>query len=320
MPTLFLTRKDVRGLLNMAEVITAVEQALGDWARGQATMPPKAYLLLDNGDIRAMPAAITGAAGMKWANVHPHNSALGLPTVMATLIYNDPDTGYPLAVMDATEITAYRTGATAAIASRYLARKDARTLGIIGAGRQAYAQLQAHTELFDFSSVRVSDISEAAIEKLIASFPGYPLQAATLEEAAASDIVCTLTTATKPVLKRELVAPGTHINAVGADAPGKQELEPAILKEAMVVVDDIRQASSAGEINVPVHNGLYTVEEVYGNLGEIITGMKPGRGDDRSITVFDSTGVAIEDIATARLVYRKAMSNGGYLSLDFVDE
>jgi len=144
MSTLFLTRKDVRDLLDMADVIETVERSLGDWATGKATMPPKAYLLLDKGDIRAMPAAIEGAAGMKWANVHPQNAALGLPTVMAILIYNDPDTGYPLAVMDATEITALRTGATAAIASRYLARKDAHTLGIIGAGRQAYSQMLAH--------------------------------------------------------------------------------------------------------------------------------------------------------------------------------
>ena len=304
----------------MAEVIEAVEQALGDWARGKATMPPKAYLLLEMGDIRAMPAAIEGAAGMKWANVHPRNSALGVPTVMAVLVYNDPATGYPLAVMDATEITAYRTGATAAIAAKYLARKDAHTLGIIGAGRQAYSQLQAHIELFKFESIRVFDISDAAIEKLTASFTKYPLQASSLEETAASDIVCTLTTATKPVLKREWVTPGTHINAVGADAPGKQELELAILKDAVVVVDDIRQASAAGEINVPIDSGLYTEEEVYGNLGEIISGRKPGRVDARSITVFDSTGVAIEDIATARLIYSETMRRGGYLSLDFVDE
>jgi len=121
-------------------------------------------------------------------------------------------------------------------------------------------------------------------------------------------------------VKREWVAPGAHINAVGADAAGKQELEPSILKEAAVVVDDLRQASSAGEINVPLKNGLYSVEEVYGTLGEIIAGMKPGRVDDKAITVFDSTGVAVADVATADLVYRKAMRKGGYLSLDFVEE
>jgi len=318
--TLFLTRRDVRGLLTMRDVIDAVERALGDWATGKATMPPKAYLVLDKGDIRAMPAAAAGAAGMKWANVHPDNHALGLPTVMAVLVYNDPETGYPLAIMDATEITAYRTGAASAVASKYLARRGARTLGLVGAGRQAYTQLQAHAELFQFESVRVFDISRAAVDRLVESFPHHPLRAGTIEEVVASDIVCTLTTATRPVVKREWVVPGSHINAVGADAAGKQEMEPAILKESIVVVDDLRQASGGGEINVAVREGLFRGEDVYGTLGEVVAGLKPGRTDDAAITVFDSTGVAVEDIATAELVYRRAVEKGGFLSLDFVEE
>ncbi len=319
MSTLVLTRKDVRGLLRMPDVIEAVERSLRDWATGRASMPPKAYLLLDRGDIRAMPAAAAGAAGMKWANVHPENRSLGLPTVMALLIYNDPETGYPLAVMDATEITAYRTGAASAVASKYLARGDTCTLGLVGAGQQAYAQLQAHAELFRFSSVRVFDISETAVESLVAYFPQYPLQASGIEEAVASDIVCTLTTATGPIVKREWVRPGTHINAVGADAAGKQELEPSILRNGIVVVDDPRQASGGGEINVPVRDGLFRVEDIYATLGEIIAGLKPGRTDDGAITVFDSTGVAVEDIATAEIIYCGAMEKGGYLSLDLVE-
>ncbi len=319
MPTLFLTRNDVRGLLNMADVIEAVEQAFRDWAMGKASMPAKAYLLLDKGDLRAMPAALAGSAGMKWASVHPQNCSLGLPTVMAMLIYNDPETGYPLAVMDATEITAYRTGATAAIASKYLARKDSDTLGIVGAGSQAYTQVTAHLELFDLSSVRVYDCSQAAVDKLIHNLPESPLQACTLEEAVASDIVCTLTPAREPFVKREWVTPGAHINAVGADAEGKQELEPSILREAIVVVDDLRQASAAGEINVPLKKGLFRTEEVRATLGEIIAGQKQGRTDEKAVTVFDSTGVAIEDIAVADIVYKQAKQRGGYLSLDFVE-
>jgi alanine dehydrogenase len=114
--------------------------------------------------------------------------------------------------------------------------------------------------------------------------------------------------------------PGSHINAVGADAAGKQELEPAILKESIVVVDDLRQASGGGEINVPVRDRVFRVEDVYGTLGEIVAGLKPGRTDDAAITVFDSTGVAVEDIATAELIYRRAVERGGFLSLDFVEE
>lgn len=320
MSTLFLSRNDVRGLLNMADVIEAVEQAFRHRALGNARMPAKAYLVLDQGDFRAMPAALPGLVGMKWANVHPQNPPLGLPTVMAILIYNDPATGYPLAVMDATDITAYRTGAAAAIASRYLARKDSHTLGIIGAGRQAYTQLVAHAELFDLSLIRVFDRLDAAVEELISSFPEYPLKACSLEETVASDIVCTLTPAQEPFVKREWVTLGTHINAIGADAAGKEELEPSILKEAIIVVDDLAQASAAGEINVPIKKGLIAIEQVYATLDEIIAGKKQGRIDEKVVTVFDSTGLAIEDIAVANLVYKKAQQIGGYLTLDFVEE
>jgi len=318
MSTLFLSKNDVRSLLNMADVIEAVEQAFKDWALGRAKMPPKAYLVLEQGDFRAMPGAIPGAAGMKWVNVHLQNQSLGLPTVMAIMIYSDPATGYPLAVMDATDITAYRTGAAAAIASKYLARKDSHTLGIVGAGRQSYTQLTAHGELFDLRRIKVFDQRAAAVETFIKSFPAYSVQACSLEETVASDIVCTVTPAREPFLKSEWVRPGTHINAIGADAEGKEELDPSILRKAVVVVDDLKQAAAAGEINVPVRKGLFAIEEVYATLGDIVVGRKQGRKDKKAITIFDSTGLAIEDIAVAKLVYDKAKKAGGYLSLDFV--
>lgn len=318
MPTLFLSRKETRDLLNMPEVIKAVEQAFKDWAEGKGSMTAKAYLVLEQGDFRAMPAALPGAAGVKWVNVHPENPSCGLPTVMAIIIYNDPQTGYPLAIMDATDITAYRTGATATIASRYLARQDSHTLGIIGAGRQAHTQIEAHMQIFDLKLINVFDRSSETILQLIKSFPRYPLKECSLEEAAASDIVCTLTPAREPYLKKEWIVPGTHINAIGADAEGKEELEPSILKEAMVVVDDLRQASIAGEINVPIAKRLFSINEVHGTLAEIVVGTKQGRKDRNAITVFDSTGVAIEDLAVAKLVYGKALKGGNYMSMDII--
>jgi len=318
MSTLFLSGNEVRGLLNMAAIIGAVEQAFTNWSLGKAKMPAKAYLVLDQGDFRAMPAALPGATGMKWVSVYPQNQSLGLPTIMATLIYSDPLTGYPMAVMDATDITAYRTGATAAIASKYLARKDSHILGIVGAGRQAYTQLLAHAELFELRLIKVFDCLERAVEKFIKFFPEYPIQACSLEETVASDIVCTITPAREQLVKKKWGIPGTHFNAIGADAEGKEELEPSILKEAIVVVDDLVQASAAGEINVPLRKGLFSIEEVYATLGEIITGKKQSRKDKGAITVFDSTGLAIADIAVAKLVYEKAREIGGYLSLDFM--
>ncbi len=317
MATLILGKTVVRSMLNMAEVIKAVEQAFRDWTVGKATMPSKSYVRLEKGDFRAMPAALPGSAGVKWVNVHPDNPAQGLPTVMAVLILNDPDTGYPLAVMDATDITAYRTGATAAIASKYMARPDAATLGIIGAGRQAYTQVEAHALLFDLQAVKIYDINATNAERAARAMSQYRAIPATIEEAAACDIVCTVTPARAPVIKKEYIHPGTHINAIGADAAGKEELEPALLKGAVVVVDDLKQASGSGEINVPIARGLYSAAEIYTTLGEIISGYKPGRPDAKVVTIFDSTGVAIEDIAVARLIYDKAMV-GTYPSVDLV--
>ena len=318
MASLLLNRNVVKDLLKMPDVIRVVEDAFKAWGQDKANMPPKAYLVVEQGDFRAMPAAIPGAVGMKWVNVHPNNMSRDLPTVMAVLIYSDPETGYPLAVMDATDITAYRTGATSAIASKYLARQNSHTLGIIGAGRQAYTQILAHAELFDLRLVKVFDRSNVAIERLINSLPDYPLKQCSLEDAATSDIVCSLTPSRIPVLKKDLIIPGTHINAIGADAEGKEELEPSILKEATIVVDDLRQASVAGEINVPVSRGLLTIDEVYATLSEILIGKKQGRTDKDVITIFDSTGVAIEDVATAKFVYEKAKQVGSYTSIDLV--
>ena len=319
MPTLLLNKDAIHSLLNMSEVINVVEEAFRTWAKGRANMPPKAYLLVEHGDFRAMPAALPGCAGVKWVNAHPLNASHSLPTVMAVLIYNDPETGYPLAIMDGTRITAYRTGATTAIASKYLARQNSRTLGIVGTGRQAYTQILAHAELFDLSLINAFDVSWVAVDRLIKSLPGYPIRKCSLEEAVSSDVVCTLTPSRTPIIKREWIVAGTHINAIGADAEGKEELEPSILKDALVIVDDVRQASVGGEINVPVNRGLFAVNEIYATLAEVLVGKKKGRIDDKVITIFDSTGVAIEDLAVAKLIFEKAQEIGSYPLVDLVE-
>jgi alanine dehydrogenase len=318
MPTLLLDRKAVKGLLKMSDVTNAVEEAFKMCGEGKGKMPPKVYLALERGDFRAMPASLPGCVGVKWVNVHPQNPSLGLPSVMAILIYSDPETGYPLAIMDATETTAYRTGAAAAIASKYLARRDSHTLGIIGAGFQAHTQILAHAELFNPISINVFDVSQAAVDKLMHTFSRFSVRNCSVQEAVTSDIVCTLTPSRSPVVKKEWIRPGTHINAVGADAPGKEELDPSILKEAIVVVDDFKQASGSGEINVPIQKGVYSVGEIYGTLAEVVAGKKKGRASSKDITIFDSTGIAIEDIAVARLLFEKAQQTGGYPSVDLV--
>jgi len=320
MPTLILPGKDVKELLDMPSVLDAVEQTFKDQQQGKTHMPPKAYLVVPDGDFRAMPASVPGGAGLKWVNVHTQNPSQGLPTVMAILIYNDPRTGYPLAIMDATEITAYRTGATSAIASKHLAKKDSSTLGIIGVGHQAYTHILAHTSVFNLKSIKVFDLREAAVERLIDNLPDLPIEMGTLEDVAACDIICTLTPSRKPILPAKLVRSGTHINAVGADGAGKQELELKTIQQAKVIVDDITQSTKAGEINVPISHGDYHEEDIHATLGEIICVEKTGRTSKKDITVFDSTGIAIEDISIAKLVYAKANQDGGFRCLNLLEK
>ena len=318
MSTLLLGKNDVAELLDMGEVMGVVEQAFCDYASGRAQMPAKVYIRVPKGDFRAMPAAVPNAVGVKWVNVHLSNHERGLPSVMGVLILSDPDTAYPLAIMDATEITAYRTAAASAIASRHLARPESCTLGLIGAGHQAGMHLQSHALVFPLEKVRVYDIRTEAAAAFVSRFPRFRVEASSAEEAAASDIVCTLTPSTTPVVESAWVRPGTHINAVGADACGKQELDPALLASARVVVDDLTQACNAGEINVPLRQGLFEKDRIWATLGEIVAGTKPGRTDDREITIFDTTGLAIEDVATAWLIYQRATERGGYRYMDIV--
>jgi alanine dehydrogenase len=316
---MILSCRDVVDLIDMEGVINVVEKAFKDLASKKANMPPKSYLLVDDGDFRAMPGVLPEGCGVKWISVFPKNRDKGLPTIIGFIIYNDPVTSYPLAIMDATELTAFRTGAAAAIASKYLARSDSRTLGIIGAGRQAISQIEAHARLFDFKEIKVFDLFDTAVEKLKQSLPRLPIESTTIEEAVKADIVSTVTPSRTPIVMREWIMPGTHINAVGADAKGKQELDPKILSEAILIVDDVEQASSGGEINVPISQGLFDVANIQATLGEVASGFKPGRTRSGDITIFDSTGIAVQDIAVAKLVYDRARQNQGYLEFDFLN-
>ncbi|MGI2335589.1 MAG: ornithine cyclodeaminase family protein [Dehalogenimonas sp.] len=318
MSTLILARHDIARLITMPETLSAVEDAFSSYARGTALMPPKAYLTLDTGDFRAMPAAVPGAAGMKWINVHPGNSGIGLPSIMGIIIYSDPNTGYPLAIMDGTEITAYRTGAAAAIASRWLARPESRILGLVGTGSQADTQIKAHLEYFQFDEIRVFDRCQEAAGHLIKRFPELPITQTNLENVCGADIICTLTPSRTPFLKYSWMKPGAHVNAIGADAPGKQELEFEVLMNSRVVVDDIYQATHAGELNMSITAGVFSETHIYATLGELTAGLKPGRTDNDTVTVFDSTGLAIQDIACARYIYEKAREHGVDQTFDLI--
>jgi alanine dehydrogenase len=227
---------------------------------------------------------------------------------MAVIVLNDPKTGMPLALMDGTWITAMRTGAASAVATKYLAKKEAKTLGVVGAGFQAITQIAAISKVKKLKEILVYDIREEAIEKLakVLAKEKIKIKKGKIEEVCQKDILVTATPAREPIIKKEWIRPGIHINAIGADAEGKEELEPEILKNAKIVVDCWEQASHSGEINVPLAKGLIKKEDIYGELGEIVSGKKPGREKEEEITLFDSTGLAIQDLYTANLVYKEA--------------
>ncbi len=306
--TLLLKREEVTSLLKMSEVMDAVERAFEMYAKKESVqMPPKVYLRFEKGDLRAMPALIGSYAGVKWVNSHPNNK--DLPTVMALIILNDPETGYPLAVMDGTYITCMRTGAAGGIAAKFLAKEDSTKFGFVGCGVQAYYQFEALREVFEIEQILAYDVNKDNAKKFVEHCSKFDVKAkcVSCREACKCDVLTTTTPSTKPIVKEEWVEKGTHINAIGADAPGKQELDEKLILKAKVVVDDVEQALHGGEINVPVSKGIFSRDDIYATLGEIIAGFKPARLGNE-ITVFDSTGLAIQDIATASLAFEKAKS------------
>ncbi|VVB88766.1 Alanine dehydrogenase [uncultured archaeon] len=312
---LWLNKNEVESLLDMKSTIRVVEEAFRQHGIKKVQMPPKLYLYFKNhnGDLRTMPAYLEEAdiTGVKIVNVHPDNPKKGLPTVMALVILNSTETGAPMAIMDGTHLTDMRTGAAGGVAVKYLARKNSKVVGFVGTGNQARTQLMGINEIIDIEEIRITSASEksninfkAEMEKKVDC---DIVMKKSIQEVCDCDILVTTTPSREPIVMNEWIAEGTHLNAIGADAPGKEELDPAILKRARVVVDDIPQASHSGEVNVPISRGLLGVKEICCELGEVIAGKKKARMKDSDITVFDSTGLAIQDVATADMVYRKAL-------------
>jgi alanine dehydrogenase len=315
-----LNSREIEQILSMPDVIQLVEKAFGESGRKQVQMPPKSYLYFSrfNGDLRIMPAYLEelNKVGVKMVNAHPDNpSKFGLPTVMGSIMLFDPETGVPVSLMDGTYITAMRTAAASAVAAKYLARKDSKVLAVIGAGYQSFRQVEALREVLKLKSVRIFDIDSEKTEKLaILLYDRFGItakQVAGAEEAVrGSDVLVTVTPSRKPIVMSEWVVEGMHISAVGADAPGKEELEPALLKRARIVIDDWEQGSHGGEINVPLSNGTIGKSDIYADIGEIVAGIKQGRVSDKEITIFDTTGLAIQDVITAWHAYEIAEKKG----------
>ena len=260
---------------------------------GEWQMPAKVYLTNEpHGDFRAMPASGDGIAILKWVTSFPPNRAKGLPVVVGVILVSDATTGEWLALVDGTAVTALRTGAAAAVATRALARDDAATVGLIGcglhgawAGRCLVAAGYEEGVCFDVDG----SAAAAAADQL-----GW--RVGSQEEALACDIVTLVTPGHAPVITREDLRPGMHINALGADGPGKAEMQPAAVAACQVFCDEWAQASHGGELTGAVEQGLITRSGVTG-LGSVLNGDEPGRSGADATTLFDSTGLAIQDLA-----------------------
>lgn len=326
MATLLLNRAAVDENAPISAVIDAVEEAFAAYERGTARMPAKSYIDLPqyNGDFRSMPAYIAAdewdAAGIKWVNVHPDNPReFDLPTVLGTMIYSDPQNAFPLAVMDGTDLTMKRTGAAAAVATEYLAVEDARSLGIVGAGVQAYTQLEAISTVRPIEDVVVADLNEERVAAFVdAVADRFDARSGSIAEAAGCEVLSTVTPSREPIVSRADVGVHTHVNAMGADAPAKRELDPAILTDATLVIDDHDQTTHSGEISIAWADGIIDEGNIDATIGEIVVGKRAGRTDAEGLTVFDSTGLAIQDVAAAHVVYEHARESSSGIPFDLV--
>ena len=326
MDTMIITSRDIYQILTPALANKVVEKAFRAYGAGKAQMPPKSYLYFKKGDLRSMPAYLHGEgfniAGIKSVNVHPSNAGKNIPTVMGLIILNDPDTGFPIAVLDGTSLTGIRTGAAGALAVKLLSNKGAKYAGFVGSGVQARTQLECIMEVRKLKGIKVwkfckedpsaEDFCLRAQEKYnLDTFLSEDVNDITMN----SDIVVTTTPSRVPVVMQ--VSPGTHINAIGADAAGKQEISPNILKKAKLIIDDWKQASHSGEINVPYKKRQIRKKDIYGELGEIAVKAKKGREERDEITLFDSTGLAIQDMACSYAVYKELKDNKDIQRISF---
>ncbi|HEV7759306.1 MAG TPA: ornithine cyclodeaminase family protein [Acidimicrobiales bacterium] len=331
---LVLSGRDVQRSLDLDRLVDAVGEALADLSAGRASMPRRAAATVPSrragaesgsgGDalLAVMPAFLgsTGALVTKAVSLFPDNT--DRPTHQAVILCFDPDNGTPLALMDGTYITAARTAAGSALATRLLARPDARVVAVIGTGAEARAHARAHARLPGIEVVRVAGRSAAAVDAVVADLADLHdvrVEAApSIDDAVGSaDVVCATTHADRPVVVRRQLRPGTHVNSVGYNSAGEGEVDAATLGEALVVVESRDTAlapppAGAVELHRAIAAGALSADGVAAivELGELAAGDAAGRRDDLQLTAYKSVGVAVQDAAAAALVLAAARDQG----------
>ena len=313
-PPLQIDRERLRALMTLDDYLDAVERAFRAHGEGRTSQPMPLHIEVERGGFHAKGAYV--ALGRPYAAVKvnsnfPGNPAKGLPTIQGAVLLYDAANGALLAILDSMEITSKRTAAASALAARYLAREDARTVAILGCGEQGRAQLAAIARVRPIERAFAWDVEAEKARRFAAEMaqalgmqvvPVGKLEEATRE----SDILVTATSSTRAYLPRERVRPGTFIAAVGADNPHKSELDAGLFEGTKVVPDSLEQAAAMGDLHRAIAAGRATRESIHAELADIVAGRKPGRTTEAEITIFDSTGLAIEDVASAAAAYERA--------------
>lgn len=325
-PTLLLSRSEVARLLPMPECIDAVEQMFRRLGEGKLPLPGILGIKSKQGGLHIKAGLLPGDRDFIVAKLNtnfPHNRAgHDLPTIQGLIVVCDGENGRPLAVMDSIDITIKRTAAASAVAAKYLARSDSSIATICGCGQQAAAQVSAISAVLPLQKIYAFDSNSAAAENFAATLTReHPIAVEPVRDLRSalerSDVCITCTTANRFFIEREDVSPGTFIAAVGADDSHKQEIDPALMASAKVVADSLDQSCTIGDVHHAIAGGLMRRENVYAELSEIVAGKKPGRTNDDEITIFDSTGIALEDAVAAIAVYDKTLKVQGLTRFDF---
>ncbi len=323
--TLLLSRSEVADLLSIEESIAAVERVFRLYGEGKTQPPGMLGVHAHDGGFHIKAGLLeldrSFFAAKINANFPQNANRFGLPLIQGAVFLADAQNGYPLAIMDSMEITIRRTGAATAVAAKYLARPDAKSILICGCGNQGRVSIQALSKIFSVQHVFAYDIDGTQAERF-ANELSDELKIAVettsdLGEAMKrSDICVTCTPSNRFFLKQDYVQPGTFVAAVGADSETKQELEPTLLAQNKTVVDIMDQCASIGELHHAIASDLMTKRHVHAELGEVVAGTKPGRTSSDEIIIFDSTGMALQDVVTSALVYEKARQQGAGTTIE----
>ena len=302
---LFVNEEQVRNHLQMTDLIPAMEKALIDFSTGKVTQPVRSVIKVDppGGFLGLMPALTPNGLGLKAVTFYPSNAERGIPTHMATIFLVDPETGAPLAIMDGRLITEMRTAAVSAVATKLLARRDAKILAILGSGVQARSHFEALQFVRHFKKIRVWGPTREHEERFAREIGATAMSS---EDAVrGADVVVTATNSKTPVLKGVWLKPGCHVNAVGACRPDWRELDDEAIRNVMFVDSREGAMKESGDV-------ILSGAKIYAELGEALSGKVPSRANET--TIFKSLGMAVEDIAAATLVYRKVYFGGRAVS------